>query len=224
MNKEFNKYAVLEHGISSMTMHRYQSVLDSYINPTIIEERKLNVASMDVFSRLMMDRIIFLGVPIDDDVANIITAQLLFLASNDSSSDISLYLNTPGGQVHSGLSIYDTMQIVEPDVATICTGMAASMGSILLCAGAHGKRSALRHSKVMIHQPLGGAKGQATDIKIQADLILRTRDNLNRILAENTGKPIEQVAIDTERDNWKTAQEACEYGLIDKVIVSHASV
>ena len=157
MNKEFNKYARLEHGISSMTMHRYESVLDGYINPTILEERKLNVASMDVFSRLMMDRIIFLGVPIDDDVANIITAQLLFLASNDSTADISLYINTPGGQVHSGLSIYDTMQIVQPDVATICTGMAASMGSVLLCAGAPGKRTALQHSRVMIHQPLGGA-------------------------------------------------------------------
>ena len=179
MNKEFQKYAVLEHGISSMTMHRYESVLDSYINPTIIEERKLNVASMDVFSRLMMDRIIFLGVPIDDDVANIVTAQLLFLASNDSTSDISLYLNTPGGQVSSGLGIYDTMQIIEPDVATICTGMAASMGSVLLCAGAPGKRSALRHSRVMIHQPLGGARGQASDILIAAQEIEKTRKELS---------------------------------------------
>ena len=154
---DFEKYAAYSRGISSMTVHRYSSILDGYINPSIIEERKLNVASMDVFRRLMMDRIIFLGVAIDDDVANIIQAQLLFLASNDSSSDISLYVNTPGGQVTSGLGIYDTMQLIEPDVATICTGMAAFMGSVILCAGAPGKRSALPHSRVMIHQPLGGA-------------------------------------------------------------------
>ena len=220
MNKEFNKYARLEHGISSMTMHRYESILDGYINPTIIEERKMNVASMDVFSRLMMDRIIFLGVPIDDDVANIITAQLLFLASNDSSADISLYINTPGGQVSSGLSIYDTMQIVQPDVATICTGMAASMGSVLLCAGAPGKRTALQHSRVMIHQPLGGAKGQATEIQIAAEHILKTRKKLNEALAANTGRTYEEVARDTERDNYMTAEEAKEYGLIDNVITS----
>ena len=156
MDKEFQKYAVKERGISSLTLHRYES---AYINPTITEERKLNVAQMDVFSRLMMDRIIFLGVPIDDDVANIIMAQLLWLSSNDSNADISLYINTPGGQVSSGLGIYDTMQIVKPDVATICTGMAASMGSVLLCAGTKGKRSALPHSRVLIHQPLGGARG-----------------------------------------------------------------
>ena len=167
-NNEFYKFARMGRGISSTTLHRYESALDSYINPTIIEERKLNVASMDVFSRLMMDRVIFLGVPIDDDVANIIMAQLLFLASTDSMADISLYLNTPGGQVSSGLAIYDTMQIIEPDVATICTGMAASMGSVLLCAGTEGKRSALPHSRVLIHQPLGGAQGQASDIIIAA--------------------------------------------------------
>ena len=218
MNKEFNKYAVLEHGISSMTMHRYQSVLDSYINPTIIEERKLNVASMDVFSRLMMDRIIFLGVPIDDDVANIITAQLLFLASNDSTSDISLYLNTPGGQVSSGLGIYDTMQIIEPDVATICTGMAASMGSVLLCAGAPGKRSALKHSRVMIHQPLGGARGQASDILIAAEEIRKTRDELCSIIAEHSGQPMEKILADADRDFWMTSQEALEYGMIDNIL------
>ena len=172
-------------GISSMTLHRYESAVDSYINPTIIEERKLNVASMDVFSRLMMDRIIFLGVPIDDDVANIIQAQLLFLASNDNNADISLYLNTPGGQVSSGLAIYDTMQIVEPDVATICTGMAASMGSVLLCAGTKGKRSALPHSRVLIHQPLGGAQGQASDIMIAAKEIEKTRTELYNIISEH---------------------------------------
>ena len=199
MNKEFNKYARLEHGISSMTMHRYESILDGYINPTIIEERMMNVASKDVFSRLMMDRIIFLGVPIDDDVANIITAQLLFLASNDSSADISLYINTPGGQVSSGLSIYDTMQIVQPDVATICTGMAASMGSVLLCAGAPGKRTALQHSRVMIHQPLGGARGQASDILIAA-------------------QEIEKIYADGDREFWMTSQEALEYGMIDEIL------
>ena len=218
MNKEFNKYAVLEHGISSMTMHRYASMLDSYINPTIIEERKLNVASMDVFSRLMLDRIIFLGVPIDDDVANIITAQLLFLASSDNASDISLYINTPGGQVHAGLSIYDTMQIIDPDVATICTGMAASMGSVLLCAGAQGKRSALKHSRVMIHQPIGGAHGQASDILIAAQEIEKTRTELYSIISEHTGQPIEKIFADGDRDFWLTSQEALEYGMIDEIL------
>ena len=217
-NNEFEKFASLGRGISSLTLDRYRSVTDSYINPTIIEERKLNVASMDVFSRLMMDRIIFLGVPIDDDVANIVQAQLLFLASTDSNADISLYLNTPGGQVTSGLGIYDTMQLIEPDVATICTGMAASMGSVLLCAGAKGKRSCLPHSRVLIHQPLGGAQGQATDIQIQARRIQSMKQKLNEILAANTGKPLEQIAADTERDNFMTAQEALAYGLIDKVI------
>lgn len=216
--KEFEKYARLEHGIGSMTMHRYASVLDGYINPTIIEERKLNVASMDVFSRLMMDRIIFLGVPIDDDVANIIQAQLLFLASNDGAADISLYLNTPGGQVSSGLGIYDTMQIIEPDVATICTGMAASMGAVLLCAGAPGKRSALKHSRVMIHQPLGGARGQATDILIAAQEIEKTRKELYSIIAEHTGQPFEKIAADGERDFWMTSQEALEYGMVDEIL------
>ena len=166
VNNEFDKFARLHCGLSSMTLHRYNSVQSAYINPTIIEERQLNVAAMDVFSRLLMDRIIFLGVPIDDDVANIIQAQLLFLSSTDSKSDISIYLNTPGGSVSAGLGIYDTMQLVEPDVATICTGMAASMGAVLLCAGAKGKRSVLPHSRVMIHQPLGGAQGQASDIEI----------------------------------------------------------
>ena len=220
MRSEFDKFANMGRGISSMTLHRYHSAVNSYINPTIIEERKLNVASMDVFSRLMMDRIIFLGVPIDDDVANIIVAQLLFLASSDSNADISLYLNTPGGQVSSGLAIYDTMQIIEPDVATICTGMAASMGSVLLCAGARGKRSALQHSRVLIHQPLGGMQGQATDIKIHADRIIRMKEKLNKILSENTGRPIEEIMRDTERDNFMSAQQALDYGLIDKIITA----
>ena len=217
MNKEFNKYARLEHGISSMTMHRYESILDGYINPTIIEERKMNVASMDVFSRLMMDRIIFLGVPIDDDVANIITAQLLFLASNDSSADISLYINTPGGQVSSGLSIYDTMQIVQPDVATICTGMAASMGAVLLVAGEKGMRAALPHSRVMIHQPLGGIQGQASDIEITAREILKLKDELYQIISDHSGQTMEKIRQDADRDYWMKAQEALEYGMIDKV-------
>ena len=216
---EFEKYAVKDRGISSMTLHRYSS---AYINPTIIEERKLNVASMDVFSRLMMDRIIFLGVPIDDDVANIIQAQLLFLASSDSSADILLYLNTPGGQVSSGLGIYDTMQLVEPDVATICTGMAASMGSVLLCAGAKGKRSALPHSRVLIHQPLGGAQGQASDILIAAREIEKTRTELFRIISEHSGQPLERVAADGDRDFWMTAEEAKAYGMVDEVLYKKA--
>ena len=217
--KEFDKYARLEHGISSMTMHRYSSVLDAYINPTILEERKMNVASMDVFSRLMMDNIIFLGVPIDDDVANIIQAQLLFLASRDSARDISLYINTPGGQVSSGLCIYDTMQLVEPDVATICTGMAASMGSVLLCAGAKGKRSALPHSRVMIHQPLGGARGQASDIMIAAQEIEKTKKELYSIIAEHSGQSIEKIYADGDRDYWMTSAEAMEYGMIDEILI-----
>ena len=218
MNNEFNKYARLEQGISSMTLHRYESAVNGYINPSIIEERKLNVASMDVFSRLMMDRIIFLGVPIDDDVANIIQAQLLFLASNDDKSAISLYLNTPGGQGHSGLGIYDTMQIIQPDVATICTGMAASMGSVLLCAGAPGKRSALKHSRVMIHQPLGGARGQASDILIAAQEIEKTKTELYTIISEHSGQPIEKIYADGDRDFWMTSDEALEYGMIDEIL------
>lgn len=218
-NNEFQKFAIQGCGVSSMTLHRYQSAVDAYINPQIIEERKLNVASMDVFSRLMMDRIIFLGVPIDDDVANIIQAQLLFLASTDSQADISLYLNTPGGQVSSGLGIYDTMQLVEPDVATICTGMAASMGSVLLCAGAPGKRSALPHSRVLIHQPLGGAQGQASDILIAAKEIEKLRTELFGIIAEHSGQPLEKVMADGDRDFWMSAQEAKDYGMVDEILV-----
>jgi ATP-dependent Clp protease protease subunit len=215
---EFKKYAVKGLGLSSMTLDRYQRATDAYINPTIIEERKLNVASMDVFSRLMMDRIIFLGVPIDDDVANIIQAQLLFLASTDSGADISLYINTPGGQVTSGLAIYDTMQLVEPDVATICTGMAASMGSVLLCAGAKGKRSCLPHSRVLIHQPLGGAQGQASDIMIAAKEIEKTRKELYDIISQHSGQPYEKVFADADRDFWMTAQEALDYGMVDEIL------
>lgn len=214
---DFEKYAS-SHGLSSTTVYRYSSFLNGYINPSILEERKLNVAAMDVFSRLMMDRIIFLGVAIDDDVANIIQAQLLYLASNDSAADISLYLNTPGGQVTSGLGIYDTMQLIEPDVATICTGLAASMGSVLLCAGAHGKRAALPHSRVMIHQPLGGAQGQASDIMIAAREIEKTRKELYDIIAEHSGLPYEKICADAERDFWMTSAEALEYGMIDEIL------
>lgn len=217
-SEEFKKFAVKGRGIASTTLQRYGSAVDAYINPTIIEERKLNVASMDVFSRLMMDRIIFLGVPIDDDVANIIQAQLLFLASVDSGADITLYLNTPGGQVSSGLAIYDTMQLVEPDVQTIVTGMAASMGSVLLCAGAKGKRSALPHSKVLIHQPLGGANGQASDILIAAQEIEKTRTELYNIISQHSGQPFEKVFADADRDFWMNAEEALEYGMVDEII------
>ena len=215
---DFEKYASLDRHVSSMTLHRYSSALDAYINPTVIEERRLNVASMDVFSRLMMDRIIFLGVPIDDDVANIIQAQLLFLASTDSSADISLYINTPGGQVSSGLGIYDTMQLVEPDVATICTGMAASMGSVLLCAGAAGKRSALPHSRVLVHQPLGGAQGQASDILIAAREIEKLRAELCSIISMHSGQPFDKVFADADRDFWMSSKEALEYGMIDNIL------
>lgn len=218
MDKEFDRYARLHCGISSMTLHRYGSALDSYINPTIIEERKLNVASMDVFSRLLMDRIIFLGVPIDDDVANIVQAQLLFLASTDSKSDISIYLNTPGGSVSAGLGIYDTMQLVEPDVATICTGMAASMAAVLLVAGAEGKRSALTHSRVMIHQPMGGAQGQASDIEITAREIQKLKKELYTIIADHSHTEFDKVWADSDRDYWMTAQEAKDYGMIDAVL------
>ena len=218
MNPDFEKFASLDRHISPMTLHRYASVLDAYINPTVIEERRMNVAALDVFSRLLMDRIIWLGVPIDDDVANIVMAQLLFLASGDSHADITLYLNTPGGQVSSGLAIYDTMQIIQPDVATVCTGMAASMGSVLLCAGAPGKRSALPHSRVLIHQPLGGAQGQASDILIAAREIEKTRTELFRIIAEHSGQPIERVAADGDRDFWMTAEEAKAYGMVDEVL------
>ena len=215
---DFEKFAKSEFGVGSMTLHRYSSASDSYINPTIIEERKMNVASMDVFSRLLMDRIIFLGVPIDDDVANIIQAQLLFLASLDAKADISLYLNTPGGVVSAGLAIYDTMQLIAPPVGTICTGMAASMGAVLLCAGQKGKRSALPHSRVLIHQPLGGAKGQASDILIAAKQIEKTRTELCEILAERSGQPYEKVLADVDRDYWMTSAEALEYGMIDNIL------
>lgn len=219
-NTDFAGFARSERGVSTMTLWDYQSAVNAYINPTVIEERRMNVAQMDVFSRLMMDRIIFLGVAIDDDVANIITAQLLFLESLDPSADISLYINSPGGKVSSGLAIYDTMQLVEPAVSTICTGMAASMGSVLLCAGEKGKRSALPHSKVLIHQPLGGAHGQASDILIAAKEIEKTRNELISIIANHSGTPFEKVFADADRDFWMSAEEAKAYGMVDGILMS----
>ena len=216
---EFRKYAVKHHGISSVTVDSYTSVLNNYISPTIIEERQMNVASMDVFSRLMMDRIIFLGVPINDYVANVIQAQLLFLESADAKKDIQIYLNTPGGGVYAGLGIYDTMQYIAPDVATICTGMAASMGAVLLCAGAKGKRTALKHSRVMIHQPLGGAQGQASDIEITAREIQKLKKELYQIISDHSGTTNDDVWKDGDRDFWMTSEEAKTYGMIDEVLV-----
>ncbi|MDR3297412.1 MAG: ATP-dependent Clp protease proteolytic subunit [Prevotellaceae bacterium] len=225
MNYEFEKYAVHHAGIGSAKLHSYRRTSSAYINPTIIEERQLNVASMDVFSRLMMERIIFLGVPIDDDVANIIQAQLLFLESNnDAGQDISIYLNTPGGHVSSGLAIYDTMQLIRSEVRTICTGMAASMGAVLLCAGAAGKRDALPHSRVMIHQPMSGAEGQASDIEIVAREIVKTKKELYDIIALHTGKAVEQVERDGDRDFWMNANEAKDYGMVDRVLTKRDKV
>ncbi len=213
--KEFKKFATKDQGISSM----YYDKLVSSVTPYIIEERQLNVAQMDVFSRLMMDRIIFLGTGIDDYVANIIQAQLLFLESVDNTKDISIYINSPGGGVYAGLGIYDTMQFIKPDVATICTGMAASMGAVLMCAGTKGKRSALPHSRVMIHQPLGGAQGQASDIEITAREIMKLKDELYQIISKHSGQTMEKVHADSDRDYWMKADEAKTYGMIDEILI-----
>jgi len=221
---EFKKYATKHKGISSLHLENFSSVYANYISPTIIEERQMNVASMDVFSRLMMDRIIFLGVPINDYVANIIQAQLLFLESVDAKKDILIYLNSPGGGVYAGLGIYDTMQYINPDVSTICTGMAASMGAVLLCAGTKGKRTALKHSRVMIHQPLGGAQGQASDIEITAREIQKLKKELYEIISTHSGKSYEEVWKDSDRDYWMTSQEAKEYGMIDEVLERNSNV
>lgn len=224
---EFFKYAVKHQGISSLTMHDFISQANQQmvrvpnlygLTPNIIEERQLNVIAMDVFSRLMMDRIIFLGMAINDQVANIVSAQLLFLESTDPKKDVYLYINSPGGSVYSGLGIYDTMQIVAPDISTICTGMAASMGAVLLCAGTKGKRSALPHSRVMIHQPLGGAQGQASDIEIVHNEIQKMKKELYEILSKHSGQTYDQIWKDSDRDKWMTAEEAREYGLVDEVL------
>ena len=216
--KEFHKYAVKHQGISSNTLDSYLKHNVTNLTPYIIEERPLNVASMDVFSRLMMDRIIFMGEPVNDYVANIVTAQLLFLDSTDRSRDIQMYINSPGGSVYAGLGIYDTMQFVTPDIATICTGIAASMSAILMCAGVKGKRSALKHSRVMLHQPSGAIGGQASDIEITAREIKKIKQELYNIIANHTGKPVDQVAVDCDRDFWMSAEESKEYGLVDEVL------
>ena len=233
--KEFEQYAVKHRGISSNTLDGYikHSIPNAVaqippsggaggatnLTPNIIEERPMNVAVMDVYSRLMMDRIIFLGYPINDEVANIVTAQLLFLESTDRTRDIQMYINCPGGGVYAGLGMYDTMQFITPDIATICTGMAASMGQVLMCAGAKGKRTALKHSRIMMHQPSAGAGGQATDIEITVNEVKKIKQELYEIIAFHSGQPVEKVAIDCDRDKWLTSTEAKEYGLIDEVLV-----
>src|SRR3954462_11862857 len=217
--KEFEKYAVKDRGISSGTLHNFQQHQVTNLTPYIIEERPLNVASMDVFSRLMMDRIIFLGEGINDYVANIVTAQLLFLESTDRTRDIQMYINSPGGSVYAGLGIYDTMQFVGPDVSTICTGIAASMGAVLMCAGVKGKRTALKHSRVMMHQPSGGIGGQASDILITVNEIKKIKRELYDIIAFHSGKTAEEVAKDSDRDYWLSAEEAKDYGLVDEVLL-----
>jgi len=218
---EFRKYAVKHRGLNGLAVDQYTSMTSNYISPTIIEERQLNIATMDVFSRLMMDRIIFLGVPIDDYVANIIQAQLLFLESSDAAKDITIYLNTPGGSVYAGLGIYDTIQYIRPDVATICTGMAASMGAVLLCAGTKGKRTALKHSRILIHQPMGGASGQASDIEITAREIQKLKKELYEIIASHSSQTYKKIWKDSDRDYWMTAQEAKDYGMIDEVLIKN---
>lgn len=216
MNNDFRKFANSQ-GISSMTLHNIEGIYGNYISPTIIEERQLNIATMDVFSRLMMDRIIFLGTAIDDYVANVIQAQLLYL-QNNGAEDITLYCNSPGGNVHSGYGIYDTMQYIKPDIVTICTGMAASMAAVLLCAGTKGKRMALKHSRIMIHQPLGGSSGQASDIEITAREIAKIKKELYEIISKHSGQDYDKIWKDSDRDYWMIAEEAKKYGLIDEVI------
>lgn len=219
MNNDFRKFAVHHLGMNGLALDQYTSqVSDSYISPTIIEERKLNVAQMDVFSRLMMDRIIFLGTQVDDYTANVIQAQLLYLDSSEPGKDVSIYINSPGGSVYAGLGIYDTMQYIQSDVSTICTGMAASMAAVLLVAGAKDKRFALKHSRVMIHQPMGGIQGQASDIEITSREILKLKKELYTIISEHSDQPYEKVYQDSDRDYWMTAQEAVDYGMIDRVL------
>jgi ATP-dependent Clp protease protease subunit len=218
---EFKNYAVKHVGISSLTLDKYAFLNSNYISPTIIEERQMNIATMDVFSRLMMDRIIFLGVPINDYVANIVQAQLLFLESVDSKKDIQIYLNTPGGTVYAGLGIYDTMQYIGPDIATICTGIAASMGAILLCAGTKSKRTALKHSRILIHQPMGGVSGQASDIEITAREIQKVKKELYEIIARHSNHNYKKIWKDADRDFWMSAEDAKEYGMIDEVLIKN---
>lgn len=220
MKNDFRNFAVNHLGMNGLALDQYaQSTIESnYISPTIIEERKLNVAQMDVFSRLMMDRIIFLGTQIDDYTANVIQAQLLYLDSADPGKDVSIYINSPGGSVYAGLGIYDTMQYIQSDVTTICTGMAASMAAVLLVAGEKGKRYALKHSRVMIHQPMGGIQGQASDIEITAREIQKLKEELYTIISNHSGQPYDKVYADSDRDYWMTSAEALDYGMIDKVL------
>jgi len=220
--KEFEKYAVKHRGISSNTLDGYIKHNVTNLTPNIIEERPMNVAVMDVYSRLMMDRIIFLGYPVNDEVANIITAQLLFLESTDRTRDVQLYINSPGGGVYAGLGLYDTMQFVNPDIATICTGMAASMSAVLMAAGAPGKRSALKHSRIMMHQPSAGAMGQASDVEMTVNEVRKIKQELYDILSNHTGQSVEKIATDSNRDYWMTADEAKEYGLIDEVLITNS--
>ena len=223
MKDEFKMFATSNCGLSGTVVDNVKKVNNNlilpqaYINPTILEERQLNVTQMDVFSRLMADRIIFLGTEIDDTVSNVVIAQMLYLSSQDPEAPITMYLNTPGGSVYSGLAIYDTMQYIPNEVQTVCTGLAASMGSILLCGGTAGKRYALPHSRIMIHQPLGGVSGQASDIEITAKEILKLKNELYQIIADHSGKTLKQIEKDADRDHWMTAEEACKYGMIDEV-------
>ena len=217
--KEFEKYAIKHRGINSNTLDSYIKHNVTNLTPNIIEERPMNIAVMDVYSRLMMDRIIFLGYPVSDEVANIITAQLLFLESTDRTRDVQLYINSPGGSVYAGLGLYDTMQFISPDIATICTGMAASMAAILMAAGAHGKRTALKHARIMMHQPSAGAMGQASDVEITVNEVRKVKGELYDVLAYHTGQSVEKVAKDCNRDYWMTASEAKEYGLVDEVLL-----
>ncbi|MFN5335578.1 MAG: ClpP family protease [Bacteroidota bacterium] len=220
IQKEFEKFAIKDQGISGATLHQYQTRFQpTNLTPYIIEERPLNVASMDVFSRLMMDRIIFLGEGINDYVANIVTAQLLFLESTDRTRDIQMYINSPGGSIYAGLGIYDTMQYITPDVSTITIGIAASMGAVLMCAGSNGKRTALKHSRIMLHQPYGGAGGQATDIQIMVNEVKKLKHELYEIIAYHSGQTYDKVKEDSDRDFWMTASEAKEYGLVDEVLI-----
>jgi ATP-dependent Clp protease protease subunit len=219
-NNEFHKYATKHLGMNGLALEKYMGITSSYISPSILEERQLNVTQMDVFSRLMMDRIIFLGTQVDDYTANVIQAQLLFLDQADPGKDISIYLNTPGGSVYAGLGIYDTMQFISSDISTICTGMAASMGAVLLVAGSKGKRFALKHSRVMIHQPMGGAQGQASDIEITAREIQKLKKELYSIIADHSGNPFDKIEKDSDRDYWMTSQEALDYGMIDRILIN----
>ncbi len=224
MNRDFRNYAVKHLGMNGLALDQYaaSTISSSYISPTIIEERQLNVAQMDVFSRLMMDRVIFLGTDVNDYTANVIQAQLLYLDAADPGKDVTIYINSPGGSVYAGLGIYDTMQYISSDVTTVCTGMAASMAAVLLVAGAKGKRFALKHSRVMIHQPMGGAQGQASDIEITAREIQKLKKELYTIISDHSGVAYEKVERDSDRDYWMTSLEAQEYGMIDEVLIKRS--